>query len=279
MTHTDHLPSGGIRRFLHELREGARRQGNVVFALIFREIKNRGGQDNYGLLTFLGIVLEPAIGVAVLSAFWYVIRRQDIQGVHVALFLTVGLTGFTIMRRGMATIPKSVRTSKSFFSFPNVKPFDAILARFTIELVLTMLGGAIMLFVLWWFLDLTIGMNKFLEGMGVFGLLCVAAFGISLFLGVYGTRFPAIMTAISFSGRALLILSAVIHPASELPVQAQYYLAWNPIAHGLELMRYYFLGMKPFQIASMTYLAGFAVIMLCLGFMSYYANRQKVIER
>jgi capsular polysaccharide transport system permease protein len=199
--------------------------------------------------------------------------------VHVARFLTVGLTGFTIMRRGMATIPRSVRTSRSFFTFPNVKPFDAILARFTIELVLTMLGGVIMLFLIWWFLDLTIRMDRFLQGMGVFGLLCVAAFGMSLFLGVYGTRFPVVMTVLSFSGRALLILSAVIHPASELPTQAQAYIAWNPIAHALELMRYYFLGMKPFQTVSMTYLTGFSVIMLCLGFMSYYANRQKVIER
>ena len=43
MSHSEQLPTPGLSRFFYELREGARRQGNVVFALIFRELKSRSG--------------------------------------------------------------------------------------------------------------------------------------------------------------------------------------------------------------------------------------------
>ncbi len=71
----------------------------------------------------------------------------------------------------------------------------------------------------------------------------------------------------------------MIHPVSELPSEAAYYISWNPFAHSIEYLRYYFLGMRPFQGVSMAYVANFAFIMLFLGFISYYANRQKLIER
>lgn len=270
---------GSIRRFFSDMREGLRRQGNVVFALIFRDLKSRSGQDGYGLLSLAGIVLEPAMGVVALSAFWYLMKREEIQGVHVVLFLTVSMTGFSMFRRAIASVPKTIRGTRAFYAFPNVKPFDAVLARFVIELVLTVLGGAILLFLAWWFLDLAIYMDYFLEGMGVFAMLIAAAFGVSLFVGVYGTRFPMAFKGIQFMSRGLLFISAVMHPANELPAEAQDFLAWNPLVHYMEAMRGFFLGMDTFPALSFTYMTGFAAVSVFMGFISYYANRHKVIER
>ena len=68
------------------------------------------------------------------------------------------------------------------------------------------------------------------------------------------------------------------HPG-ELPPEAEYYISWNPIAHGMELLRLYLLGMPAFQGASLNYLLGWAAGAIFLGFLSYYVNRQKVIQR
>jgi capsular polysaccharide transport system permease protein len=261
------------------MNEGARRQGNVIFALIFRELKTKQGQDGYGILSLVGVLLEPAVGVMAMSAFWYILKRQEIKGVHVVLFLTISMTAFAIVRRSLSSIPKTVRTSRAFFAFPSVKPFDAILARFIIECVLTMCGGLLLLFLSWWFLDLTIRMDRFIEGMGIFGLLLGIGFGTSLLIGVYGTRFPFVFTVLSNVSRALLFLSAVMHPVSELPHQAQGVISWNPLSHAMELIRGYLLGIQPFADVSIEYLVGFSLATLFLGFISYYVNRRKVIER
>ena len=134
MTQVDRLPATSLGRFFYELREGARRQGNVIFALIFRELKTKSGQDSYGILSLVGIILEPAISVMALSLFWYVMRRQEVYGVHIALFLVISATGFALIRRSFSSIPRTVKGSRSFYSYPSVKPIDTVAARITHEL-------------------------------------------------------------------------------------------------------------------------------------------------
>lgn len=277
MTQIEHLPAGSISRFLYEVREGARREANVVFALIFRDLKNRS--EGSGLLSLINIIIEPTIAVIVLSAFWFVLKRQEIQGVHVALFLAVSYVPFNVLRRGITSIPRAVKSTHSFYAFQSVKPIDAILARLTIELVLSLIGEAILLFLLWWFLDLTIKTDHALEAIVLYLLMNVGALGLSLFIGVYGTKYPPIFTAVQMMGRGLLFVSAVIHPASELPAAAQSVIAWNPIAHFEELFRSYLLGTTPFAGVSASYMSFCVLIILFLGFAGYYVNRLNVIKR
>ena len=44
-------------------------------------------------------------------------------------------------------------------------------------------------------------------------------------------------------------------------------------------LRYYLLGMKPFQGVSLGYASAMTILILFLGFIGYYVNRFKVIER
>ena len=279
MIKTEAISQGAVARFFYEVREGSRRQGNVLFALIFKELKARAG-DNAGRLYNLAmVVLEPAIGSVLLTAFWWIVSRVEVGGVHVALFVAVSYTPFSIIRRSLSSIPRSLRSNIAFYAYQQVKPFDSITAQFIIEFTLTIVGGTLLLFVLWWFLGLSIRTDSLLELFGMLVLLGAIAFGLSLTIGVYGTRFPVLSSLIGASSRGLLLLCAVMHPVSDLPSNATYYLALNPIAHVEEKIRQYTLGIKPFPEASVSYPAYFALIMLFFGFASYYANRHRVIER
>lgn len=277
MSHNENLKSGTLSFFFYQVAEGARRQGNVIFALIFRDLKNRSG-DEYGLLSIIGILIEPAISVIMMALFWYVLRRQEIDGIPVLLFLTVSITPFTMVRRSLASIPRSVRSSRSFFAFPNVKPFDAIVAQFIIEFTLTLIGAALLFFMMGWFLDLMVRSDRILECLRILGLIIMASFGISLFLGIYSNRYPLLANFISISSRALILGSAVMHPARDLPVPAQRILQYNPLAHAMELLRFYALDMTPFHGASEPYLEMFALSTLAIGFIAYYANRKSILE-
>ncbi len=279
MTHSSPAPMGSLKRFFHDLSEGGRRQGNVLFALIFREIKSRAGQDGYGLLSLVGVVMEPVIGTLVLTGFYYLIRRQEVQGIPIILFLAISMTAFAIVRRSIASIPRSIHSNRAFYAFPNVKPFDAIFASFILETLLTITGGVILLFLIWWFAGLTINMDWFLHGFGIFAMLLVFSFGLSLVIGVYGTRFPVINRVVQLLSRGLIFLSGVMHPVTELPPEAQVIIGWNPIATAMELLRQYTLGMTPFQDASIYYWSAWVAGTLFIGFLSYYVNRFKVIER
>ena len=269
-----------VARFFYEMREGGRRQGNVLFALIFKELKSREGNDyRFGLYSLLVILLEPALGVAVITTFWYLFRRQEILGINIALFVAVSYTPFGIIRRSLSSIPRSLRGNQSFYSFQQVKPFDAITAQFIIEMVLTLSGRLIMMFCLWWFLDLSMKSDHILQFLGILAMMVVAGFGISLFFGVYGTLFPLISRVVRMMSMGLLMVCAVIHPLAELPSKTSYILSWNPVANMEEYLRLYGLGIKPDSNVSLNYAMGFTLTILFLGFTGYYANRRKVLER
>lgn len=279
MTQIEHAPAGSINRFVYEMREGSRREVNVIFALMFRELKSRSGTEGNGLLSLIGIVAEPVFAALLLAGFWYVIRRTEIQGVSVFLFMAVSYTPFSVFRRAITSIPRSIRSSRSFYAFQSVKPIDAVLARFIVELALTMIGGIILLFLLSWFGDLTINRDKLLEAIGLFAALLVGSLGVSLLVGVYGTRFPLLFKVLQMTARGLLFVSCVLHPASELPSDAQAAITWNPLAHFEELFRNALIGTQPFQDASLTYLLMWSLVLLFFGMLGYHANRHKVIER
>lgn len=273
------IPEKGLSRFLYEMREGGRKQANVVFALMFLEVKSRSGNENYGLLSLVSIVLEPAVSVLALGAFYYLLRTEEMNGVPVFLFIAVSMTAFSIIRRSMASVPRAMQSSKGFYSYPNVKPIDAVLARYILEMALTIAGGILVLLFLWWFFGMTISDQKILHALGIFLLLLVAGFGISLFLAVYGIRFPFILKGMAPFTRVLFLTSAVIHPANDLPSKAQWYIAFNPFAHGMELLRFYALNMPCFRDVSFHYFAVFCLLCLGFGLLAYYANRTKVLER
>lgn len=275
---SDAIPEKGLSRFLYEMREGGRKQANVVFALLFREIKTRSKDENYGLLSLVSIILEPAFTVLALAAFFYLLRTEEMMGVPIFLFVAVSMTAFSIIRRAMATVPRTMRNTRAFYSYPNVKPIDAVLARFILEMALTIFGGFLVLLFLWWFFDMTISDQNLLHALAIFLMLLVAGFGISLFLAVYGMRFPFIQKIMSPFTRVLFITSAVIHPAAELPSKAQWYIAFNPFAHAMELLRLYALRIPPFPEASFSFFAYFCLICVFLGLVAYYANRTKVLE-
>ena len=272
------IPEKGLSRFVYEMREGGRKQSNIVFALLFREIKTRSKEENYGLLSLVGVALEPAISVLVLAAFFYLLRTDEMMGVPVVLFIAVSMTAFSVIRRCLSTVPRTMAATRAFYAYPNVKPIDAVLARFILEMALTILGGILVLLFLWWFMDLTISNEYILHALGIFLMLLAAGFGISLVLAVYGMRFPFLLKAMPPITRVLFITSAVIHPAAELPSRAQWYIALNPFAHAMELLRLYTLQMPPFPGASFRLFAFFCLACLFLGLISYYGNRTKVLE-
>lgn len=279
MTQIDRTGRSGADSFLIELREAARRQGNVIFALIFREIKTRSGGASHGLLSLVAILVEPVLVVISISAFFYLLRRQEVQGIHIALFLAVSYPPFMFFRRCITSVPRALAATRSFYAYHSVKPFDAVVARYIIEMVLTLVGAAGLLFLLWWFMDLAIRRDDLLQGFALVGTLLAGNLGMALLLGVYGTRFPVINKTVTLLGRGMVLLSAVIHPVGELSPEATAIILWNPIAHFEELFRSALLGMTPHAEISYGYFAMWAMCALFLGFVGYYVNRFKVLER
>ena len=275
----DHSMRGDVMRFFSEMREGSRRQGNVIFALIFKDVKTRAGGGRYGLLSLVGPLVEPAVAAAVITLIFYYMRAMQPLGVHIALWITVSYLPFGIIRRSLSSIPRVVRSNAAFYAYQQVKPFDAIIASFILEVALLLFGSMLAFFTLGWFFDLVPNFNEPLGVLGIFGMMALTGLGISLFIGTYGTLYPIISTVASFSSRALFLASAVIHPISHVYGQVGDLLLWNPLVHMEEYIRFYALGLPVFQGVTLTFPAGYMLTILFLGFVGYYVNRYELLRR
>lgn len=267
----------GPRRFYREMRDGSRRQASVVFALIFKEFKNRAGRNSR--LGMLWIVLDPITQVLVLSIMWLAIGRYVIDGVSVVLFIAVATAPYSIIAAGVGSIPRSLVQNRMFYSYQQVKPIDSVIAEFVLEMTLIAIGEFFLFFVLWWFFDLTILFGNILPILALIVLAMAASFGLALFVATYSAIYDNIPKMLGLVTRPLIFVSGVFYSASHLPASARQYLSWNPIIQIVEQVRHYAVGTKVFPEADIGYAMGFALTALFFGLAAYTVNRERFFAK
>jgi capsular polysaccharide transport system permease protein len=258
-----------------ELAAGWRNQNSVISALILKDFKNKTDRGRLGLMW---LVLEPMVMVIMMSAIWYLVRRQSIDGVHVVLFITSGMIMYTLVRRSTSTIPSAVKNNASLLNYPQVKPLSCILARFVFEATLLSVAGVLLYFLLWWFLDLVPTFNDPVLLFQVLGLLLLLCLGISIVLGVYGTLYDVVGRMMHLLARPLFFTSGVIHSLHDLPGWAREYILWNPIVHLVDHARAALYGITLFPEENLTYPFLWAVGLVGFGLVAYYVNRFRLAE-
>ncbi|MFT3988271.1 ABC transporter permease [Aestuariivirga sp.] len=263
--------------FFRSLVLGFRRQRNVVFALIFKDFVTSASK-RYAI-SLLWVMIEPAVQTLAMCLFWYMLRRPEVSGVSTIIFVALSMVPYAMVQRAMGSVPRALTANVSFYSYQQVKPFDAVIARFILEWALVTLGAALTLFFLYWFVGLEIRTDKIAQLIGMLILTTAFSFALAFFLSVYYALYKFMQTVIRLMTRALMFLSAVFYPAGHLPSEITAILAYNPIAHLTELTRYYALGLRPFEQASVWYVMMFTLVLAFLGFISYYANRFRLLEK
>ncbi len=258
------------------LRHGFATQLSVVWALIFKDYKIRLGHSRLGIVWALG---EPIMHVVVLSLIWLVMKRDAILGVPLAFFLGTGVLFALLIQKALNTIPQAINASRSLLDYPQVKPFDCLLARFVLEATFLCLSGALLFAVEIWLGDYVPPVPDPLRFCLLLGLAWCIAFGIGLGVGVYATLYPAVGRIAGLAGRPLMPLSAAFYPASHLPGEFREILSWNPVLQIVELSRVFLFDTKPFPELDMGYVSLWAAASLSLGLIAVHANRYELVRR
>jgi capsular polysaccharide transport system permease protein len=107
-------------------------QRRVIGALIMRETYSRFGRENLGSIWIFGEFLVFALPVL---AMWRFIRGEYQHGMAVLPFVWSGYLPILLFRHMGARMMYAARVNMALFYHRNVTPFDAIIARMTIEIV------------------------------------------------------------------------------------------------------------------------------------------------
>jgi capsular polysaccharide transport system permease protein len=202
--------------FRNQLGRGLQRQGQVVFALLFKEFRTRSASST-GRLAIFWTVVTPIVSASILAWMWSFLGRKEFYGVSTFLVMSVSIIPYFLVRNGFNSIPAAIWQNSGLYGYPMVKPIDAVLARYVLDITLTSIAGIVMLLALYWFAGITPQLYYPLEALGIYALTLVMVLGISLIVGVYSTISDGFRRVVGFLTRPLIMVSLVIHLGSGLP--------------------------------------------------------------
>lgn len=224
------------------------------------------------------LLIEPCIHIGMMVVMFTVIRTRVISGVVVPLWLMVGMIGFFLFRRTSVQGIHALDCNKAFFAFRQVRPFDTALTSAMVELFSIFWIFVILLIAFAFFGFDVIPDNALIVLFGALGLW---------FLGLgYGLVSSVCMRIVRDSGHLLqlvmmpmYLISGVIIPMNTIPEPYASYVTFNPVLHGVELMRMGYWPNYHTLDVSFSYLYGTALILLVIGMGLYRSLETRLVTQ
>ena len=247
-------------------------QFRVVTAVARREIQLRAAKGNFGLV---GVFLEPLALIATFLALRIFLRGAgDGTYINVVLWLALGFVPFFMFADiAIKAIGGAEKNSELYF-YRRLRPLDSLMGNAL--LLAQIFGLLLLLFVFgvaiweWRFPVQDVGAAIFL-----FIGLALLGFGIGLTTLIVGHRLPIVAWVMQmFLRRILLWTSCIFFSISIVPDVFRPWILWNPIAHGVELMRVACNPAYPAPGVSAVYFWGWVIGSVGFGLFIYGNNEE-----
>jgi capsular polysaccharide transport system permease protein len=211
------------------------------------------------------LLIEPVLHIGFFVWVRTVVRVHTMGGIDFTLWLIAGLISFFLFRRTGVQVMHSADSNRPLFVYRQVKPFDAAIARGTLEAFLMILVSAIVLFMAGLSGHAAIPADLLLVLSALFGLWLLGM-GYGLTASVLMALVPELEHVLKILMLPLYLVSGVIWPIASIPRPWRDFLMLNPITHGIETVR---LGFVPYYHAApetrLAYLYVFALAFVFFG--------------
>jgi capsular polysaccharide transport system permease protein len=223
----------------------------------------------------LGVFIEPLALIATFLALRIFLRGSG-EGTYmnVVLWLAMGFVPFFMFADIAIKAISGVEKNSELYFYRRLKPLDSLLGN--VLLLSQIFGSLLVVFVLgvslwdWRFSLQNIGLAVF-----VFVGIAMLGFGVGLVTLIVGHRLPFVAWIMKlFLRRILLWTSCIFFPISIVPDVARPWILWNPIAHGVELMRTAVNPYYPVPDVSPLYFWAWVVGSVGLGLFIYGNNEE-----
>lgn len=225
------------------------------------------------------LLMEPVLHISFMTFVFTVIKMRTVGGIDVMIWIVVGMLAFFTFRRTAMQVMHAVASNKPLFAYRQVQPFDASIVRAGLEAFLMTLVAALIL-----------------TGVALFGhdirpddplQVLVAVFGLWLFGIGYGLVSSVMIALVRETEHILRILmmplyliSGVVLPISAIPQPYRDWLLFNPLVHGLELVRQGFSNYYHMVPGiSMGYLYAWGIVSVFFGLILYRRFNQQLVMR
>ncbi len=199
----------------------------VTASLIVREMSTRFGNKPGG---YIWALLDPVAHVALMTVIFQAFARTPALGSSFSLFFASGYLPFMCYQAMAAFISGTVRANKALLSYPIVSPFDAVISRYTVQVMTSLLIAFLVIALIVAEEDVPISFN-----IGVLLSACLAAtalgFGIGLTNITLFARSQLYEQIYSIVTRPMFMVSGVFFLPDSLPQPYTKIMLYNPVVH------------------------------------------------
>lgn len=199
----------------------------VVAALIVREMSTRFGGRPGG---YIWALLEPAAYIGLLTIIFGGISHTPALGTSFPLFFATGFLAFQFYNGTASYVMGAVASNKAMLQYPNVAPFDTVVARFLLQSA-TMTIVAIVVLTTIEETSLDAIQVNWVHVINAIGAASLLGIGISLVNIVLFIRYRLYESIYGILARPLFMLTGVFYVPEMLPSPFRNILLLNPLVH------------------------------------------------
>jgi ABC-type polysaccharide/polyol phosphate export permease len=208
-------------------------QGNVLRALLLREVLTRYGRHNIG---FLWLFVEPMLFTLGVTALWTIAGLHNVSSLPIAAFALTGYSTVLLWRNMPTRCIGSLMPNSALMYHRNVRPIDIYLSRVALEFI-----GATASFVL---LGAVLIVTEVIAPpenilLVTAAWLLTAWFGaaFAITLGAWSEKTEIIEKLWHPAAYLLFPLAGAAYLVDAMPRQFQEAVLWLPMVHCTEMLR------------------------------------------
>lgn len=244
--------AGGRRRFA---------SARAIGALMLREMATTYGRTPGG---YLWAILEPVLGIAILTFAFSFFFRQPPIGTSFALFYATGVLPLQLFMTINNRVGSALIFSRPLLVYPAVTYVDALVARF----VVTALTGVLTFYLIAGAMLMMLDLRVVLDMRQIFASLALASFlgfGMGVLNAYLFLRFNIWQVLWQIVSRPLFLISGVIFIYDQLPATLRDILWYNPLIHVVGQLRKGFYASYSGAYVEPLYVVGVSLVCLVLG--------------
>lgn len=247
----------------------------TVMALILREMTTRYGRNPGG---YVWAVLEPLGAIIILSYGFSLLMRSPSLGSSFLLFYTTGYLPFTLYQSIATTVARAINFSRPLLQYPAVTWVDAVLARFLLNMLTSVLVSYILLTGILAVTETRIVLD-FLPIVAAMALAALLGLGVGTLNCALAGVYPTWDIIWSIATRPLFLISCIFYILEDMPTSVQNVLWWNPLVHIIGMMRTGFFPMYTPQYISVAYVMAISLITLFMGLVLLGRYHRDILNR
>jgi capsular polysaccharide transport system permease protein len=205
----------------------------IISALVLREIMTRFGRENFG---FIWLVLEPLILTSLVMIAWSISYGSSKHGVTVVQVVLTGYSMLTLWRHIIGRFIHCFRHNSGLLFHRNVRPMDALIARFFLETVGTFISFFVAYIALF-ALELIPPVHDFFLLIAAWYLLAIFSFSVALFLSALSELWEPAEKFVQPLMYVKLPLTGAFYMMSWMPPSYRDLLLYSPMISAVEMFR------------------------------------------